>query len=358
MTTPPTPAGWYPDPDGSGGQRYWDGMSWTEHRYPAAPPPLAPAPPEPVAPAEPFAPAEPVASEQPTAVVHLPPAPTEERVGAHRKPDSEPDVAPEPEPPYEPEAEPEPVSEPEWFTQTTEPVAQRYDLAPATPPPSFAPPSAPAFDGFANVAPPPSRNRGLVLLYGVACAALLAALAGVAIYGFVIKKDPGVEISSSGADTTSEASPTPDPEDSSETPTPAASPTTAGPTTVVPTGDVTDGPLSFTVHGIEIGPTVVMSDAPLEMTAEGEFIVVRMTVTNVGTDPASFVGMFQTLRAGGTTYPLADEATAYLEGTAASLEPGASADVSVAFDVPPGTVPEAIELHAEPNSPGAEVPLS
>jgi hypothetical protein len=27
-----TPAGWYPDPDGGAGQRYWDGTAWTEHR--------------------------------------------------------------------------------------------------------------------------------------------------------------------------------------------------------------------------------------------------------------------------------------------------------------------------------------
>jgi hypothetical protein len=28
---PPMPAGWYSDPEG-GGQRYWDGKNWTEHR--------------------------------------------------------------------------------------------------------------------------------------------------------------------------------------------------------------------------------------------------------------------------------------------------------------------------------------
>ena len=35
MTTPHTPADWYPDPENSGYLRYWDGSSWTEHRAPA-----------------------------------------------------------------------------------------------------------------------------------------------------------------------------------------------------------------------------------------------------------------------------------------------------------------------------------
>jgi hypothetical protein len=29
------PAGWYPDPAGSGGQRWWNGMAWSDHVQPA-----------------------------------------------------------------------------------------------------------------------------------------------------------------------------------------------------------------------------------------------------------------------------------------------------------------------------------
>lgn len=42
-----TPAGWYPDSEIPGGQRYWDGATWTEHR---TPPPAATLPPPVVTP--------------------------------------------------------------------------------------------------------------------------------------------------------------------------------------------------------------------------------------------------------------------------------------------------------------------
>ena len=40
-----TPPGWYPDPSGAPGQRYWDGTTWTQHTSGAYPvPPYAAAP--------------------------------------------------------------------------------------------------------------------------------------------------------------------------------------------------------------------------------------------------------------------------------------------------------------------------
>lgn len=42
VTSVNAPASWYPDPDGYGGQRYWDGVAWTEFRVP---PPFVQLPP-------------------------------------------------------------------------------------------------------------------------------------------------------------------------------------------------------------------------------------------------------------------------------------------------------------------------
>jgi uncharacterized protein YxjI len=49
VTQPPPPPGWYPDPAGSGGTRWWNGMDWTDHVQHAAPPPAPAPPPPPVA---------------------------------------------------------------------------------------------------------------------------------------------------------------------------------------------------------------------------------------------------------------------------------------------------------------------
>jgi Domain of unknown function (DUF4352)/Protein of unknown function (DUF2510) len=316
VTTPPTPAGWYPDPDGSGGQRYWDGSAWTEDRSTGAPKHAAPTPPT-----------EQPDAEQPTAVV--PRQPAEEHVGAHRKP--------------EPEPEPTPTAVIDLGTsesseQPTDPV-----VLPTLP-------AEPSFAVAPNGPPPPPADddrRKLIIRFGAACAALLAVLVLVVIYGVFIND----------ADST-QASPTPTASPGSgwggETPTASESPT-------APSGSgpqATDGGLTFALTGVETAPSVQNPAAPVEKTAQGEFFIVHMTVSNSGDAPATYVGNLQKLKAGDTMYVIDDEATVYLNGGVAELNPGDTADVAIAFDVPPGTTPNSLEVHGDPVSAGVEVPLS
>jgi hypothetical protein len=41
MTSQVPPAGWYADPSGAPGHRWWDGQAWSAHFAPAAPQPVA-----------------------------------------------------------------------------------------------------------------------------------------------------------------------------------------------------------------------------------------------------------------------------------------------------------------------------
>jgi len=81
-------------------------------------------------------------------------------------------------------------------------------------------------------------------------------------------------------------------------------------------------------------------------------------VLNSGDAEATFLGTWQKLKAGGSTYSIDDVATAYLNGTSAPLNPGDTADVAIAFDVPSGTQPETLEVHGDAMTAGADVPLS
>ena len=233
-----------------------------------------------------------------------------------------------------------------------------------TPPPSGPPPSAPAWETPPTPGAPSASDdrRKLLTWYGAACAALLAVLVLAVVYGLFFNKNDNVSISATDdATTTSKTSASPTTsEESTSSESTSSEPTTSAaesPTAVPGGGEATDGTIGFTVHGVEIGPTVVSSNAPISKDAQGEYIVVHMTVTNLSDQPATFLGTLQKLKADGTIYNIDDEATFYVDGGLAELQPGAQADVSVAFDVPPGSVPEAIELHGDPMSPGVEMPL-
>lgn len=182
-----------------------------------------------------------------------------------------------------------------------------------------------------TTAPPTDEEiRRLIIGYALACSALLAVFALVVWYGLFINKTAFV-----AAD---------EPETSTPTRGIATSGWVAPPSSPAVDAGV-DGGLSFTVRGFEIE-------------ADGGRVVVNLTVTNVGDAPATFLATLQTLKADGAVYHIDDEATFALGGGVAELAPGDDADVALAFVVPAGTVPAAVDLHADPVSPGVELSLS
>ena len=107
-----------------------------------------------------------------------------------------------------------------------------------------------------------------MIWFGAACAALLAVLVLVVIYGVFIHKDDTIQVSS-GPSTSKSATPTTSSGNGpgSSTETASESPTTAsgsGP-------QASDGGLTFAVTGTETAPSVQYQDAPVEKIAQGEF---------------------------------------------------------------------------------------
>lgn len=356
MTTPPTTAGWYPDPDGSGGQRYWDGAAWSDHGPDAT---------------------EPSASTEETSAwpSELPPWPEDmtmpswdeagkaEPVGEVETP--EPDAAPEPEEPVVDEAETAPAEEPEvsadqptTVVELVEPVEQDQPTAVVQlpEPPTAAVPTPPTEPvAFAATAPQTeARSSGPLKGYLIGVGGLLAVLVAVLVWAFAFA-DPGTgSTEATGAEETSEAAGTTAPATDSTDPAGTAEGEVIG-----AGGQVSDGDVAITSNGVEITPTVSAADNEmLTKTASGEFVVVRLTLLNNGELPATFLADQQVLNAGGQTFNTETESTFYLGGISAVLYPGQPVDVAFAYDVPPGTAPESLEVHGDLASPGAVLPLS
>jgi hypothetical protein len=125
-----------------------------------------------------------------------------------------------------------------------------------------------------------------------------------------------------------------------------------------PGEEVRDGNFAFVVGDVHSVEAVAHPDDPaVQKDAQGEFVIVEMTVTNVSAEPQPFYVSFSTLSDGSTVYKSDDEAWLYLGHAVADLSPGASLETSVVFDVPVGTRVESIELHDSPSSKGVTVGL-
>lgn len=96
--------------------------------------------------------------------------------------------------------------------------------------------------------------------------------------------------------------------------------------------------------------------------AQGEFIILTLNVKNIGDEQQSFFTDNQKLiDANGKEYGSSSEADMYLNsggaGSFTEINPGNSIQVRVAFDVPTGTVPKALEVHDSMLSGGSVVAL-
>jgi hypothetical protein len=141
---------------------------------------------------------------------------------------------------------------------------------------------------------------------------------------------------------------------------PASSSRSAATSTQAAIGaQVRDGSLTYVVTGIETATFLADPRYPgsLNKQARGEFLIVDLTVTNVGNAELTYYSTFNRLAASGSSYDNDEEAWVYAGNLITDLAPGDSLDTAAVFDVPVGTVPDSIELHDAMGSKGAVVKL-
>jgi len=121
-----------------------------------------------------------------------------------------------------------------------------------------------------------------------------------------------------------------------------------------------DGKFNFVVNGVDCSVTE-LGDQYFGTTAQGQFCIVDLTITNIGDKAQSFFGDNATLyNAAGQEFSADSEAAIYLEDSSSLYEeinPGNSLNSKVVFDVPAGTAPASIELHDSAFSGGVTVDL-
>jgi hypothetical protein len=120
---------------------------------------------------------------------------------------------------------------------------------------------------------------------------------------------------------------------------------------------VRDGGLEFIVNGVRLGPSISTGQARYK--AHGRYVIVGMSVTNVGDQPETYTAADQKLIVDGKRYDYAAEPTILMNTNATSqLNPGIDMTTLIAYDVPAGTRPSRIELHGAAGTAGVDVDLA
>lgn len=122
---------------------------------------------------------------------------------------------------------------------------------------------------------------------------------------------------------------------------------------------VRDGQFEFLVTKVEQGAETVGEGFWSEQ-AKGEFVLIYVDITNIGKEPRRYSSSNQQLFDDrGREFSSSFSADIALNdyGSSEELNPGHQISVVLAFDVPAGTVPAAVEFHDSMFSGGAKVAL-
>ncbi|GAA2745331.1 DUF4352 domain-containing protein [Terrabacter aerolatus] len=123
---------------------------------------------------------------------------------------------------------------------------------------------------------------------------------------------------------------------------------------------VRDGQFEFTVTKVQKGVKSV-GDQYLNEKAQGQFVLVNVTVSNIGDSAQTLSDSSQKVRdAKGREFSSDTAAAIYVKDNKVFLEeinPGNTVKGTLVFDMPKGTEPASIELHDSPFSDGITVQL-
>ncbi|QKG20514.1 DUF4352 domain-containing protein [Actinomadura verrucosospora] len=243
---------------------------------------------------------------------------------------------------------------------TDQPNAPR-PVPPAVPPPGVIPPPPGHFPHYNGPVPPPGypppRQKGKGCLYAVIGTVATLFLMGAC--GVIVGATAD---SPSATPTTSHTPSAPKASSPRSMPSRTAKATTSKTAVVNGIGrEYRDGKFAFTVTKVKKGVKRV-GDEYFGSTAQGQYVLISVTVENIGDKARTFTAGNQTLydtkgrkfdTDGGATVMMGDESKSFLE----QINPGNSVDGILIFDVPRGIRLKALDLHDSVFSGGVTVPL-
>ena len=121
---------------------------------------------------------------------------------------------------------------------------------------------------------------------------------------------------------------------------------------------VHSGNFDYVIHRIEATDVIADPEFPDDnVTADGRFVAVKLTVTNVSSGKQTFNSQFNTVSDGTTEYRADDTAWHYVGEAVKDVDPGRSIDAAIVFDVPRGVELQSIVLREDRSAEGVVVPL-